>query len=296
MLLQKIEGMLEESGFDYCEFSGCFDIAARSAKAKRQSFILLKLLGNVDSFQEEQANNLKILSRGLEAQPVLVGLHTSRETLSDNVIYGRFDIPTVTPKTLECILSGQLPELYRFRGGMFAEVDPKALRAARENADLSQSQLAEKVGVTKKSIYEHENRKMKIERKNAIKIERVLKTKVTIPLEIRITYEISAGPRSRFENKISKSFRSLGFSTDFVYQSPFNMLASEKKFMLLSDVEERGKDIRKKVPYISDFSRLSGKSAIIVTNDEENFDIPTIRERDLLEMKRRDLKRLVRKW
>lgn len=290
-MIDDIGKMLEERGFDYCKFSGCFDIAAR-----KDSIILLKLLGNVDSFQEEQANNLKILSRGLDAQPFLIGLNTRREALSDNIIYERFDVPTVTPKTLESILAGNLPELYRFRGGLFAEVDPEALRAARENADLSQSQLAEKVGITKKSIYEHESRKMKIGQNNAIKIEKVLKTKVTIPLEVKVTYEVFAGPRGKFESKISRSFRALGFGTDFVYQSPFNMIASEKDFMLLSDVEESGKDIRKKIPFISEFAKLSEKSALIVTKEEENFDIPTVRESELSSIGRNGLKRLINKW
>ena len=294
MLLQEIEGMLAENGFNYCEYSGCFDIAAR--KDKSDAMILIKVLGNIDSFQEEQASNLKILSRELEARPALVGLHTRREALSNNIIYERFEIPALTPRTLESILNGLFPELYRFRGGMFVEISPEALKEARENADLSQSELARKVGITKKSIYEHESRKLKIVYKNAVRIEKILKTKIILPLEIKASYETETAPRSKFETNISGNFRRIGFDTDFVYQSPFNMIAKEKNFMLLSDVEESRKQIQRNMPHISEFSKLTGKSALIITREEFNFEIPTIREEELSSMKRNDIKRLVKNW
>ena len=292
MLLREIEGMLVDKGFGYCEYGGCFDIAAR----KNESMMLIKVLTNIDSFQEEQAQNLKILSRELDAKPVVVGSHTRREKLSDNIVYERFEIPALTPRTLENIIGGLFPEIYRFRGGMFAEINPQALKGAREHADLSQSELARKVGVTKKSIYEHESRKLKIVYKNAVRIEKVLKTRIILPLEMKASYEIEATPRSEFETKISGNFRRIGFGTGFVYQSPFNMIAKEKNFTLLSDVEESRKQIQRNVPHISEFSRLAGKSAVIITREEFNFDIPTIREEELSSMKRNDIKRLVKNW
>ncbi|MBS3051414.1 MAG: helix-turn-helix domain-containing protein [Candidatus Aenigmarchaeota archaeon] len=305
MLLQEIEGVLTERGFDYCEYSGCFDIAARKERKtfaerpsgqRQPSMLLIKVLSNIDSFQEEQARNLKILSRELDARSLLVGLHTRREALSDNIVYDRFDIPALNPRTLESILNGLFPEIYRFRGGLFVEISPETLRDARQNAGLSQSELASRVGVTKKSIYEHESRKLKIMYKNALKIERILKTKIITPLDISFSYETEAVPRSDFETKISRNFRKIGFDTDFVYQSPFNMIAKEKKFMLLSDVEESKKQIQKNIPYISGFSRLVGKSAVIITKEEFNFGIPTIREDELASMQQRDIKRLIKNW
>jgi len=226
MLLNDIEEILEENGYSYCEYNGCFDIAAR-----RESIMLLKVLNNVDSFQEEQANNLKMLSNDLDAKPILVGLNTRREALSDNIIHG------------------SLPTIFRFRGGMFAEIDPARLKSAREDVGLSQSDLAEKVGITKKSVYEHESKKLKIVYKNAVRMEKTLKTDLMIPLELKMSYAAKIKPRSIFEGKISQNFRRMGFATDFVYQSPFNMIAKEKSFMLISDVDEKKNRIQKNLPY-----------------------------------------------
>lgn len=291
MLLNDIEEMLEENGYSYCEYSGCFDIAAR-----RESIMLLKVLGNVDSFQEEQANNLKTLSNDLDAKPILVGVNTRREVLSDNIIYDRFDIPTVSPRTLENIIHGTLPTIFRFRGGMFVEIDPAGLKKAREESGFSQSQLAEKIGITKKSIYEHESKKLKIVYKNAVRIEKALKTNLMMPLELKTPYAAKIKPRSIFEGKISQNFRRMGFATDFVYQSPFNMIAKERSFMLISDVDEKKNRIQKNLPYISEFSKITRKSAVVITNEEINCDIPTLKEDELPGLKSKDIRKLIKRW
>lgn len=288
MMLQQVEELLGENGYEYCEYGGCFDVAAR-----KKDMLLLKILDNVDSFQEEQANNLKVLSSFGTA--MLVGSHTRRERLSDNIIYDRFDIPTMNIRTLENILHGMLPVIYRFRGGLFAEIDPDSLKSARQQAGLSQSELAEKVGITKKSIYEHESKKLKMLHRNAVRAEKVLKKSIIRPLSTKISYAIESSPRSRFEGKISKNFRKLGFKTDSVYQSPFNLIAKES-FSLISDVEEDKKRIERNIPYITKFSRLAMTSAVIITKEEANFDIPAITEKDLAELNMKDIRKLIKKW
>jgi putative transcriptional regulator len=290
MLMDEVEEILEDAGFNYCECRGCFDIAAR-----RKSILLLKVLANVDSFQEDQADNLKILSGSLSARTMVVGLCTRREELSDNIIYERFDIPTVSPGTLESMLHGGLPGIYRFRGGVFAEIDPLKLRKAREDVGLSQSELAKKVGVTKKSIYEHESEKMKMVYDNAVKLEKVLKVRIIAPLEVKASYFVESSPRTVFESKVSRNFVNMGFETDSVYRSPFNMIA-RGPFHILSDVEENEKMIERNVPYIAEFSRLTEKSAVIVTKSEVNFNVPSIKEADLVGMDANGLKRFVKKW
>lgn len=291
MLLSRVEEILEDHGYGFCEYSGCFDLAAR-----RDKILLLKVLTNIDSFQESQANNLKVLSHNLDAKSLLIGLHTRREQLMDNIIYDRFSVPTVNPKTLENLLDGVMPSLYRFRGGLFVEISPKALRQAREENGLSQSELAKSVGVSKKNVYEHESGKEKIVYENAKRMEKVLHTKLIVPLELKLPRAPETEPKTSFESKISHDFKRIGFSTDSVYQSPFNMIAKDSESLVLSEVDSNQKHIKKNLPHIKEFSKVTKKTAIIVTKEEINCDIPSLREKDLKELNSKDLKKFIRKW
>ena len=104
----KVTHILEQYDYDYFNYSGCFDIIAR-----KNDILLLKVLNNIDSFQEEQARNLKILSNNLDASSFLVGAKTRRENLENNIIYERFNIPAVTATTLEHILQSKTPKISR---------------------------------------------------------------------------------------------------------------------------------------------------------------------------------------
>src|SRR3989338_136460 len=262
MLMQKIGDILEKANYEYTEYSGCFDIIAR-----KEDLLLLKVLENVDSFQEEQADNLKTLSANLEASPILVGLWTRRESLQNNIIYERFDIPAFTPGTLENILVHDLhPRICRQRGGFFADVDPELLREKREEKGFSQSELAEKLGVSKKNVYEHEKEMMKARYEVAKKMESLLGNVIrSIDLDFSFE-EQQTRARTGFERIISQELRKKGFSTSFVYQAPFNIIAktNEKKPSLaFSDAEESERKIEKNQDKMLRFAELTEKPALV---------------------------------
>lgn len=291
MLLKRVENILDKGGFDYCFYDGCFDLAAR-----RNFTLFLKVLDNVDSFQEKQANNLKIIAEDIDATIALIGTHTRREVLKDDILYERFDVPTFTPNTLEDIIVNEAtPILYRFRGGLFAEVDAKKLRDKREKIGLSMSQLAESVGVTKKSIYEHEHQNKKAQIDIVEKIEELL-GEVTNPLALRKTYFFEKNePHERFEMIVSKDLHKIGFDTELVYQTPFNIVAHEKKMLVISKADEKRKHIEKSIPFITQLSDLTKIPAVAITKEELNIDIPSIQEKELRAMQKpRDIRKFIK--
>ena len=288
----RVAEILEEHGMEYYNHSGCFDIVARGKR-----IMLLKTLANIDSFQEFQACNLKIMTKSLEASSFLVGVRTRREKLKDNIVYERFEIPAVTPDTLDSILKEDLPKKYRFRGGLFAEISPEKLRMQREEAGLSQAGLAKKVGVTKKSIYIYENRKIKISSQTVARLEELL-GKISVPIDMSPDFsEVENKPCSRFESSVFRDLSKLGLQGKFVYQAPFNIVARGTEFTLLSDADERQERIEKKMPDMINFSDITKKPVLIVTREEVEFELPSIKEGDLKALESpRELKKLLKTW
>lgn len=293
MLKHDVEGILEKADYDYSEYRGCFDIIA-----KRSEILLLKVLENVDSLQKEQAANMKILARSLFASPAVVGLHTRKENLYDDIVYDRFDIPTFTPKTLENILvRHNWPLIYRFRGGLFAEVDSEKLREGRKQLGLSQSQLAKKVKITKKSVYEHEKKKMLLHFDTAKRLEKLI-GKITSPMSFWEAGfpEERKSPITRFEREISEDLKRMGFETDLIHQAPFNIIAKTQKFLVFSDAEENPRQIEKNEDYLVKFSEIVEKPVLVITKKKVDIGLPVVDEREIKSMTKRDIIRAVEGW
>ncbi len=281
MLINRVEGILEDGGFDYCSSEGCFDIAAH-----RDFTLFLKVLENVDSIKAEHAKNLKILSETFGASVALIGLHTRRENLRDNIVYERFDIPAFTPATLESIVVNEvMPLLYRFKGGLFADVNPEKLRTKREKAGFTQKELAEQVGITKKNVYEHERVKKKALYDHVKIIEKLIGN-ITDSANIRTSFrEESNIPKDGFEKIVFRDFKKMGFSSGLVYKSPFNIVVKNREIMILSKADENKRRIEKDVPHIISISDVIDVPAIAVTREDMELDIPSIQEKDLREMR-----------
>jgi len=290
-LMDEIERILEENNYHYSEYSGCFDVVAR-----RKETLLLKVLDNIDSFQKEQSNNLKVISSSLEASAFLIGGHTRHEDLKDNIVYDRFGIFTVTIGTFENIIDNEMPLLYRNRGGLFAEINPEKLKKGRVEAGLSQAQLAKKVGISKKSIYEHESRKMRAEYKIVKKVEKLIGN-ITDPVSMKIIEGIEHSPaKEDFQLAVSKDLRRMGLDISFVYQTPFNIVAEDEDFLIISDAEKAAKRAEKNAPFLKDFAKTTKKPILVVTREELDIDIPSIEEKELKELDRKELRRFLKRW
>ncbi len=285
-LREEVAGILEENDFNYYEYSGCFDIIAR-----KSDILLLKVLHNIDSFQSEQAENLKILSRQLVAHSFLIGDHTTREPLQNGIVYERFDIPTITVNTFKNVIHNNNPTVFRFRGGLYAQIDSERLKEKRMKSNMTQSELAKKVGVTKKSIYEHEKKDMAAEYEIVKRIERIVGV-VTEPVRTGFDSDVKKSAKTRFEAVVSKDLRGIGFDVDFVHQSPFNIIASEGKVMVLSEAQEcLSKD---RLQSLADLSDITKKSAVAITKEEMNSDLPSVTEKELKKMSKKEFLKAVR--
>ncbi|MBI2173181.1 MAG: hypothetical protein HYT73_03165 [Candidatus Aenigmarchaeota archaeon] len=292
MLIHKVENILDRNGYNYCEYRGCFDIAAR-----KKGMLLLKVLNNIDSFQEIQAKNLKILTREIDADAMIVGSTTRREVLSDNIVYERFEIPAISVSTFESFVENEAPVLYRRRGGLFVDINPEAMRKRRQKSGMTQEVLASRMNVTKKSVYEHERSPMKMSYESAVLMEGILgkgiieKAKITVKSAGERNY-----PESRFESFVSKNLEKKGFRTGMIRRSPINIVAEEGKFSIISEADEVPRRIEKNAASLKKFSELSGKPVIAISKTELKMDIPSVDEKSLASMNARELKRFVRKW
>ncbi len=282
-IVENIESMFLNEGYATCRYRGCFDLAA-----KRRMLLFLKILKNVDAFSIEQARNLKIISNSLDAKPLLVGAQTRIEKLERGIIYERFDVPTVSGDTLEDLICNEIfPRIYRDRGGLYVEIDSDALKNARNKKGMTQEELAETVGINKKTVYEHERRSLRMLLSIAESLKSVLKEKIISDVELFSERREAHGkPYSGFEKTVFFELRRLGFETEFVRQTPFNSI-SKQRILLLSDVDSDKRKLKYRSIELKRFVSFIKKPALLITEKSEKTEfsgLPAIERSELREM------------
>ena len=284
---QEVKAFLEKSDYAACEYKGCFDIAAQ-----KNVLLLLKTLLNVDSFQQEQARNLKIISNNLDAHPMIVGIQTRTEKLKPGIVYERYDLPTMSLKTFEDLICNSIyPKIYRDRGGLYVEIDSDVLKDSRKRKGLTQRELAEAVGINKKAIYEHEKKKLRMLLDIAERLEHILDNKIIKNTEVFKKYEEHGKPNGTLEKNIGSNLEKLGFRTDYVKQTPVDIFAKEKS-LVISDIEIDRRRMIKNAADLKDFIKVVRKPAVFITQDskeEEVQGIPIIKRKELEEMDKKEL-------
>ncbi|MDD5416483.1 MAG: helix-turn-helix domain-containing protein [Candidatus Aenigmarchaeota archaeon] len=292
---REVEKTLENSGYTICEYTGCFDVVA-----KKDKLLLLKILQNIDSFSEEQAKNLKIIANNLEATAILIGENTTREKLKDGIVYERFEIPCITPKTLDSLIAHEIfPKMYRDKGGLYVEIDSAVLKETREKKKLTQRELAEMVGINKKVIYEHEKKELRMILDIAQKLEGILNKKMIKPVDVLAVSrgEIQTHPKDVLEKDVGSKLSKIGFKIDYVKQAPFDVFAKEKT-MIVSDVESNKRKMKKRAAELRGFIHTVEKPAVMITEEskEENVEgIPVIKRKDLKELSSKEVVKIAKK-
>jgi putative transcriptional regulator len=258
-LLNKIVNFLIKKEYEVLFCSSCFDIAA-----KREQMLIIKALINIDSLNEEQALSLKAAAYFLSAFPFIISLKNNRRSLDNQTIYSRFGLPVLTPQLFENILEAEVSAIQSAKGRHTVEINTKLLRKRREEFNLSLSELAKRVSITKKALYEIENKRVYPSIKTARKIEKVLKVNLRIPYEIKPCNATYLKPKNEFQRKICREFMRIGIDNSAIYSAPFEIVGKEK-FSIISTLSRNTKKIMKRVSLIKEISSFFSSRAIFVT-------------------------------
>lgn len=289
ILIQEISQLLTTEGFQTSNVyeQSCFDMVAR----RKLLLLLMKVLVNIDSVNETHVNEIKKISEVFLGSPLLVGLKTRNRPLEDDVVYERHGIPAVSLGTFKnMIIYNEYPEVLANRGGYFVNINGKFLREYREEYSLSLKDLADLAHVSRETIYNYENGKVKANIETAIMLEDVLNTKITFDIDIFEPYQNQEEITTDKNNDLAK----LGFGVVNTSKTPFDALAklkdtSQNESPLIANLEKNRntKTLKKMAIPLKDLSLITSSDSFFVINNEkfkESIDgIPVIKSWELKE-------------
>lgn len=131
-----------------------FNIVAAGVRGKR---LVLTVTSNTESVSRNAAQDLVVLSYTTNSVPLIVSSRSKGRELEDGVVYRRFGIYTINVETLRTVLvKGENPRYYSEKGGIYVRIRGRVLRELRERYNLSLGEVARKLGLSRKAVYEYE--------------------------------------------------------------------------------------------------------------------------------------------
>ncbi len=155
-LIARISEAFSREGYTVIDCEGIrssFDVLARDAR----HFYVVKVLGNIEGLTARTAGDLAHVAGVLHATPLVVGQMMKQSPLKDGVTYTRHGTLVVTPDTLSSILADEYTGTYAIRGNYCLPIDAAKLASLRRERGLNQQDLADRIGVSKQSIYRYES-------------------------------------------------------------------------------------------------------------------------------------------
>ncbi len=281
-LLNRIIKTLISNRFQVFLNKGCFDIAA-----KKEYKMLIKASFNLDGLSEEHALSLRAISYFISAYPLIVSVKTNRGFLDDKIIYSRFQIPVITPKMFDLLVKNEeIPFIEATKGKHLVAIDCEILKNKRKEMGLSLKELSKLVGISKKALYEIENKRVNPSFETVEKLEKVLKIDLKQSFKLKRPKPVYLKPKSNFQRMISKEFRRIGIENSCVYSAPFELIGKEK-YSLITRLSRDTNEAKRRYQTIKKISSFFSSQAIFITKiaRETNINgIPVLLESELKEI------------
>jgi len=225
----KMVSILEDAHFqvsDCSQVRSCFDLLAR----RDDMLLLIKILGNIEGVTYRLAAELKNVARSLSGTPLIIGDHMKTSPLAAGIIYTRYGVTVMNMESLSEMLSQKIPLVYSIRGNYCVHIDCSLLSKIRKKENYTQEELAERLSVSKQSIYRYES-SGRITLEIAERLVELLKEDLMIPKAVlpqEVPAETEESPQfvTGLKRAAYREFQDMGFSVSFM-NAPFDIFASE---------------------------------------------------------------------
>ncbi|RQG98171.1 transcriptional regulator [Natrarchaeobius oligotrophus] len=296
-LVGNVTAMLEDAGFvvsDRCAIRPkSFDVAAR----RGDDLILVKILGNIDAFNEATGHEMRRLGTYLEATPLVLGLRSRDEDLKPDVVYFRHGVPVLSPDTAYNLFVEDVPPLiYAAPGGLYVNIDGDLLADEREDRDWSLGQLANELGVSRRTVSKYEDG-MNASVEVAMALQELFDAPLTSPVDVlegaddvHETESTPDDPEADPDDKqVVTVLTRAGYRVHPTIRSPFKAVSRDEEDVdedvVLTGHSEFTKTAEKRARIMSSISRVTRTQSVYVVDraKRDSVDGTALVEREELE-------------
>jgi len=299
-ILVHILRILDKAGFTVSQVDSdyCLEIVAKKGNVK----LLIKTLENVGNERKESVEDLRSLATTFSASPLIIGSRVQRGVIGEGALYERFGINVINPKTFrDAALNRKFPPVYSKRGGLYFRIDGEALRRLRKEGGMSLGDLANKIGVSRKAVYDYESSQMGATLKTVARMEEVLDAGVTMDIDIfdwRCDEEPpDKSPAGAVAQQLHNKLKTIGCKAIGFNYAPIDVHVRNVGVSFLANEERLGeRALDRKVEDALEVGKLLEIEPVLITGDvrPRGLNITILRIDDIRKLEKlRDLERLL---
>jgi len=298
--LIEILRILHQAGFSISEVDSeqyCLQLVAKKGGVK----LIIKTLENIDTERREAAEELKSLATATSSSPLIIGSRVQSGNLEEGALYERYGVNVVSPETFkDAALKGKLPFVQSKRGGLYFRINGRTLRKLREGHKMSLGDLAKKIGVSRKAVYEYEAGGMGATLETVARIEEVFNVGLTQGIDIfdwQCTGEPEAkAPSDPLARQLHWKLKEIGCKAMGFDYAPIDVHARTVGVSFLTNEKGPGKDLDSRVESALELAKLLDMVPVLVTGDSkpDGADIYVLRTAEVKQLKSiKDLERML---
>ena len=299
--VKSAETILKEAGFTVsqrcCSRPSCFDFAAK----KKKTIIFAKVQPDIGNVSPNDSLDLKVISECVSATSLFISKKTRDKPLEDDTVYSRYNIMAVTLKTFENMAFRKIyPLIQAGPGGYYVEINGEAIKRRRQELGLSIGEMAEMIGISRRTLYGYEREMAKASVSAAYNLICILGIPVAKPINMfgesrtQHKYLLKAAKRMISKNRLlQRIFRKLArynIMAAPVKKAPFDFVINvpEEKMKIIGGVENNEeRELNRRIEEILSVSRVVQAHPVLITDKQNssNTEISCIHSKEFSKIK-----------
>jgi len=243
-----------------------FDLVASDGRV----MLVIRVVSHIDSVSEEIARDMDQIAQCLGAKPLIVGERARDADLERGAVYLRYGIYALSPATLYDYFVEDIPPLvYASPGGLYVSISGERLRVLRERYNLSLGDLAQRLGVSRRSISKYEGG-MGATLDIVIKLEEIFDTPLIESIDL-LDYHFRHEPETEPERYDAFSeLERMGMELHAMRRAPFHLLVTYRepsREQIILTAYGSAQKILKRAPILGNLSQITKTHAMCVLTD-----------------------------
>lgn len=322
VLRNQVRNSLNDAHFNVLEETDpkddlSFDILAKYQDTKTNlPGLVIKLMQNIDNIKPYYFNEINLIAHLISAIPLFIANENRHSLLRTDSIYIRKNIFALNFKTFQKIIQNPTTALalsYAKQGGFFYDVDGKKFKELREKQGYSRKDMAEKMGLSSKTISNYEKNNMRTSIEHSKLFQQILGDKIIKPtrfLDILSSYKLKLkfnekmqlrmiANRREFMKSVNEIIERTGYDYFWPKSSPFDLFIYKKdedtnqikEFTLIGGTDCEDFHSKSQKCDQNEFLKCVPHDSAIIY-DEESIDQKKLKKKEIPYILPKDLKKL----